>query len=100
MLSAPCGPCEETRIAYYERYQFADVFALVRRAPKTLLDQIAEIPGVAAVQARIAKLALLDIPNFREPATGQFISLPDSGQPTLNRLYMRVGPDARAREGG
>jgi putative ABC transport system permease protein len=89
---------DDTRIAYYERYQFADVFALVRRAPKTLVDRIAEIPGVAAVEARIAKLALLDIPNFREPATGQFISLPDGGQPALNRLYMRIGrlPEAQS----
>ena len=82
---------DETRTAYYERYRFADVFAVVRRAPKTLVDRIAEIPGVAAVDARIAKLALLDIPNFREPASGQFISLPDGGQPALNRLYIRVG---------
>ena len=92
---------DETRTAYYERYRFADVFALVRRAPKTLIDQIAEIPGVAAVDARIAKLALLDIPNFREPATGQFISLPEGGQPALNRLYIRTGrlPEpARAEE--
>src|SRR5512145_759855 len=82
---------EETRNAYYERYRFADVFASVRRAPKTLLSQIAEIPGVAAVDARIAKLALLDIPNFREPATGQVISLPNIAKPTLNQLYMRMG---------
>ena len=82
---------DETRTAYYERYQFADVFASVRRAPKTLVDRIAEIPGLAAVDARIAKLALLDIPNFREPATGQFISLPEGGQPLLNRLYIRMG---------
>src|SRR6516165_5422247 len=53
---------EETRAAYYERYQFADVFALVKRAPKALVDRIAQIPGVAAVEPRIAKLALLDIP--------------------------------------
>jgi putative ABC transport system permease protein len=82
---------KETQIAYYDRHQFADVFALVRRAPKALLDQIAAIPGVAAVEGRIARLALLDIPQFREPATGQFISLPESGQPTLNRLYLRTG---------
>jgi putative ABC transport system permease protein len=82
---------DETRTAYYERYRFADVFASVRRAPKTLVRQIAEIPGVAAVDARIATLALLDIPNFREPATGQFISLPDGGEPALNRLHMRLG---------
>ena len=87
---------DETRIAYYERFQFADVFAIVRRAPKTLIGQVSEIPGVAAVDARIAKLALLDIPNFLEPATGQLISLPDVADPALNRLNMRQGrtPDA------
>lgn len=82
---------DETRIAYYERYAFADVFAPVKRAPKTLMAQIVEIPGVASAEARVAQLALLDIPNFREPATGEFISLPESGQPILNRLYMRSG---------
>lgn len=82
---------DETRTAYYERYQFADVFAEVTRAPKTLVTRIAEISGVAAVEARIAKLALLDIPEFPEPATGRFISLPESGDPLLNRLYMREG---------
>ena len=82
---------DETRTAYYERYAFADVFAVLRRAPKNLVERLAEIPGVAAVEARIAKLALLDIPNFREPASGQFISLPEFGQPVLNRLYLRAG---------
>lgn len=82
---------DETRAAYYERHQFADVFASVRRAPKSLVPRIEEIPGVAAVEVRISELALLDIPGFREPATGRFISLPDAGEPLLNRPYMRVG---------
>ena len=82
---------DETRIAYYERNRFADIFAEVRRAPDSLAASIAEIPGVAAVETRIAKLALLDIPDFREPATGQFISVPDGGEPGLNRLYLRSG---------
>jgi putative ABC transport system permease protein len=82
---------DETRTAYYERNRFADVFAVVTRAPKSLVDQVAEIPGVAAVEARIAKAALLDIPNYLEPATAQVISLPDIGEPKLNRLYMRLG---------
>src|SRR4029450_2455758 len=82
---------EETRTAYYERYAFADVFARVKRAPKALVSQIAEIPGVAAVDPRIAKLALLDIPGFAEPASGQFVSLPDPGDHGLNRLYIRSG---------
>lgn len=82
---------DETRIAYYERYGFADVFAQVRRAPNDLIHQIEEIPGVAMVEPRVAQLALLDIPDFREPATGQFISLPEKRQQVLNRLYMRSG---------
>jgi putative ABC transport system permease protein len=82
---------EETRIAYYERYRFADVFALLRRAPKSLMQRIAEIPGVVAAEGRIAKLALLDVPGLAEPATGQFLSLPEGGQPVLNQLYMRSG---------
>jgi putative ABC transport system permease protein len=82
---------DETRNAYYERYRFADVFAVVSRAPKTLVAQLEEIPGVAAVESRIARLALLDIPNYLEPATAQVISLPDVTEPRLNLLYMRSG---------
>lgn len=82
---------DETRTAYYERYRFADVFALITRAPKDVAEHIAQIPGVASVEARISKLALLDIPNFPEPATGNVISLPDLGEPRLNLLYMRSG---------
>jgi putative ABC transport system permease protein len=82
---------EETRAVYYERYHFADVFAQVRRAPKKLIDQIAEIPGVAAVDARVVRLVLLDIPDSREPITAQFISLPDDSEQHLNRLYLRSG---------
>ncbi|OCK53812.1 FtsX-like permease family protein [Bradyrhizobium sp. LMTR 3] len=82
---------DETRLAYYERYAFADVFALAKRAPKALVDQIAQIPGVTAVDARIARLALVDVPGFSEPASAQFVSLPDTGEPVLNRLYLRAG---------
>ncbi len=82
---------EETRIAYYERYAFADVFASVKRAPNALADRIREIPGVAAAETRIARLALIDVPGFAEPASGLFVSLPDIGEAVLNRLYLRAG---------
>lgn len=82
---------DETRITYYERYGFADVFAVAKRAPKSLLDRIGRLPGVAAVDARISRLALLDIAGYAEPASAQFISLPDYGEPMLNRIYLRQG---------
>ena len=47
------------------RYRFADVFAEVRRAPKSIAEQIAAIPGVAAAEPRITHLALLDVEGLR-----------------------------------
>lgn len=82
---------DETRRAYYERYGFADVFAAVRRAPKSLEEQVLAIPGVAAAEMRISRLALLDVEGIEEPATGQVLSLPDFAPQRLNRLHLRAG---------
>lgn len=88
----------ETRTAYYERYDFADVFAQVRRAPRSVLDEVRNIDGVAIADAGISKLAVLDIPGLREPATGQFVSVPDWREPLLNKLYMKFGRTPEANK--
>jgi len=90
-----------TRTAYYERYRFGDVWSTATRAPKSLASSIAAIDGVAAVQTRIVELALLDLEGMREPATGQIVSIPTSGDIAVNGLYLRDGrlPEpARANE--
>lgn len=81
----------ETQTAYYERQRFADVFASVRRAPDRLRGEIAEIPGVAAVETRIMEPALLDIEGMVEPASAQLVSIPDTHEQVLNALHMRLG---------
>ena len=40
---------EVTRATFYERYRFAEVFARVKRAPDSIIDRLAEVPGVAQV---------------------------------------------------
>ena len=82
---------EETRAAYYERYRFADVFAIAKRAPEFVEQQILEISGVAAAEARIQEFALLDIEGMEQPATGLAMSLPDHREQRLNRIYLREG---------
>lgn len=81
----------ETRAAYYERHRFADVFADLTRAPKSLAEEIARIPGVAAVEPRIAKSAVLDLPDLSEPASAMMVSLPDRREATVDRLFMIRG---------
>ena len=82
---------ERTRDAYYQRYRLADVFASLKRAPKSLADRIAEIPGVAAIEARVVVDATLDLANMTEPATAHLVSLPEGRPQTLNQVFIRQG---------
>ncbi len=82
---------QETRRAYYDRYRFADVWAPVVRAPDRLLADIRDIPGVAAAETRVTSHVLFDIPGMDAPASGQAISLPDSGRPAVNHIHLSEG---------
>ena len=39
------GTLRKTQEAYYERYRFADVFTHLKRAPNSLAERIAGLPG-------------------------------------------------------
>lgn len=82
---------QETRDAYYERYRFSHIFGYAKRAPETLADRIALIPGVALVQTRIVQDLILELPDLREPARGRIISIPETGEPILNDLVLAEG---------
>jgi putative ABC transport system permease protein len=82
---------EQTRAAYYERGRFAQVFAHLKRAPNSLADRIAEVPGVSQVQHRIVVDVTLDIPGMVEPAVGRLLSIPERQTPGLNDVYLRKG---------
>ncbi len=82
---------DTARDGYYERHRFADVFASLKRAPKSVAAQIASLPGVATVEASVARQVTLDLPGLAEPAIGLINSLPDRTEPMLNVPYLRLG---------
>jgi putative ABC transport system permease protein len=90
-----------TRDAYYEEHRFAEVFARLKRAPNSVREELAAIPGVAVVQTGIAIQVTLDVPGLPEPAVGLINSLPERGDLRLGRLYVRAGrlPAGRASVG-
>jgi putative ABC transport system permease protein len=81
---------ERTRDTYYERYRFAQVFSQLKRAPLRLTAQIAAMPDVAAVEARISHYAALDIAEMPRPAAALLISLPVKAD-SLNAIVLRQG---------
>lgn len=82
---------ESIRAEYYLAHRFAEVFVHLKRAPNALANRVRALPGVAEVQSGIGVQVTLDIPGLNEPASGLVRSLPDFGEPALNRLYLRRG---------
>lgn len=80
-----------TQQTYYDRYRFADVFSGLTRAPLGLRDRVAEVPGVARVEARVVVDVTLDVPALTEPASGRLIGIAIPHQPMLNDVFLRLG---------
>ena len=80
-----------TRQDYYQKNNFSDVFVSLKRSPESIREQIAAIPGVNLVETRVTAEVKLDIKDFPEPVIARLVSIPDSGEPLLNRLYLRSG---------
>ncbi|MFE8072257.1 FtsX-like permease family protein [Marinobacteraceae bacterium S3BR75-40.1] len=88
---------QATRAQYYAEYAFADVFVDLTRAPNHLEERIAAIPGITRLTTRVQGAAKLRMPGVGSPVSARLISVPEQGQPEVNRLYLRKGrlPDAR-----
>ncbi len=82
---------DASRSRFYEQTRFGHVFIHLKRAPQSLRARVQAIPGVQAVETRVVTQVNLSIPNMIEPATGRIVSLPDRGDPTVNKLYLRAG---------
>ena len=82
---------DQTRAAFYDRYQFPTVFASANRVPASIQTQLSEIPGVSRALLRIRKPVLLDMPALEQPASGVVVSVPNDRNVGLARLYLRSG---------
>ena len=94
------GSLTETRDAYYARNAFADVFADMTRAPRSVVGRVAAIPGVQRAEGSIRQYATLDFPGRSEPVRALIASVDERGRDTLNRITLRTGRLPREGEAG
>ena len=80
-----------SRAAFYEEARFASVFASAKRVPLAVAARIALIPGIGLLETRIAEDVTVTLAADGEPLTAHVLSLPEIGQPQLNRLHLRQG---------
>jgi putative ABC transport system permease protein len=81
----------EGKDRFYRNFRFAEVFCSARRCPDSLIPRIKQIPGVAVVETRLVYDVLLDVPEMTEPAKARLISVPDTGEQKLNKVYISRG---------
>lgn len=77
--------------AFYAETRFADVFALAKRAPISVTRDLTAIEGVTAVDVRIQRGGLMNVPGLARPSTARLISLPDDERRALNRIQVTRG---------
>ena len=81
----------ETRDAYYDRNNFAEVFASMTRAPRSVVARIAEVPGVNRAEGTIQQFATLDFPRRNVPVRALINSVDEFGRNRLNQVTLRDG---------
>jgi putative ABC transport system permease protein len=93
------GSLERARDRYYLNNGMADVQALAVRAPRRLGAELAELPGVTALELRAVGQARISLPWVTEPLAAQLVSLPDEGLPRVNRPLLVAGrwPERQAQ---
>lgn len=91
MSQATLESLRDTRERLYQESRFSQVWAQVKRAPRSILVRIADIPGVAEAEARLITGAKLEVPGFAEPVQALVQSLPEGRETRQNRLFLRSG---------
>ncbi len=91
MSSSTLDSLRQTQARFYREFRFAEAFCVLKRAPESVRARLQALPGVELVETRVVAPALLEVAGYRHPIMAQIVSLPDGGQPDLNRLYLKRG---------
>lgn len=85
------GSLQSGRDRFYESARFPQIFVTLKRAPLSIVSRLAEIPGVATVEPRIARDVIVDWPSAMLPVSARLVSLSHAGEERLARLTIRRG---------
>lgn len=82
---------EQSRDDYYRAQRLADLQLPLVRAPRAMAARAAAVPGVEALEARLAVPALLNLSGLVEPLGARLLSLDDPQRTAVNRPWLAAG---------
>lgn len=76
----------------YRELHLADFSVQVQSAPKEMVSTLRRIPGIRNVEGRVVQELEIDQPSSESrKVVGRVISIPDGGEPAVNRLKVLSG---------
>ena len=99
-MAAVYRDLDRARAGYYRDYRIADFTVDMKRAPMSVVDRIAALPGVRAARGRVSLGVRLLLDGDDAPIPGRAISMPLDRRPVIDDVLLRSGvwfsaPDAR-----
>ena len=85
---------------FYAEGRFAEMFAVLKRAPLALQAQLQALPGISAVQTTLEQVVRVEIAGSSDPIIGQLIGLDLRHPPAMNRVLLRSGRALVPGQGG
>lgn len=82
---------ERARDRYYDTARMADLAVSLVRAPDPVAIDLAALPGVNALEARVSGVGLLDVAGKSDPVSARLVSLPYDRAPRVNDVLLRAG---------
>ncbi len=88
---AASASMQASRDSFYADARFGDVFDHLKRAPRSVLDQLHDLPGVAAVDGRLVDDYRIEVEGSAEPISARFVSLGWLQREHLNEVKILSG---------
>ncbi len=88
---AAAASMRASRDVFYREAHFADIFVHLKRAPRSVLDRLRDLPGVAAVDGRVVDDFRIQMDESTEPVAARFVSLAWPVEERLNQVKLVEG---------
>jgi putative ABC transport system permease protein len=85
-----------SRDAFYADARLADIFCRLKRAPRSVLDQLRDLSGVATVDGRVVDDFRIEMDGTNEPIGARFVSIAAPQADHLNQVRLRAGRQIEA----
>jgi len=79
------------RDRFYTQGRFAELFAVIKRAPDSLQQRLLAVPGVADVQGTVERAVRIEIEGRSDPILGQLIGIDRKRPRRMNQVVVSSG---------